>query len=112
MLAAPVLDRDVGEAALVEMRAELARYLLGILVGDQAHVDLHARLRRRDRLRVVAGPAGPDAGDVARGVEELCDLRVEAAAIAHEALRAVDRLQLRLLERDRLQVGELLLRRL
>src|SRR5438876_7987355 len=106
MLATPVLDRDVIEAAPVEMRAELALDLLGVLIRDEAHVDLHARLGRSDRLRVVAGPARPDPRDVAGRVEQLRDLRVGAAATADEALRAVDRLQLLLLERDRPEVPE------
>ena len=52
------------------MRPELLEHLIGVLVGDEAEVELGRRLRRENRLRARALVAGHDPGDVAGGQEK------------------------------------------
>src|SRR5439155_5714509 len=83
----------------------------GILVGDQAHVDLRESLGGRDRLHARIGPAGADARDVAGWLEGVRDLGLPTRAAPHELADRIDALDLLFLEGKGAKVLELLLGR-
>ena len=93
------------------MGANRLRDPSGILVGDQAHVDLRERLRGRDRLHARIGPSGADARDVAGWLEGVRDLGLPTCTASHELADRIDALDLLFLEGKGPEVLELLFAR-
>jgi len=83
-LGAEHLDRDASEAAGVEVAPKLGADVVGVLVGDEAEIDLGGGARRDDRLGALTLVAGSDPGDVRGGRE------VGTADIGHAAQEAVE----------------------
>ena len=108
MLATVDRHLHVLEAALVEVDTHRLRDPGGILVGDQAHVDLRERLGRRDRLHACIGPARADARDVAGWLEGVRDLSLPTRTASHELTDLIDALDLLFLEGKGTKVLELL----
>src|SRR5947209_3027693 len=93
-------DRDVSEAALVEMLPQQIADELGREVGHEPEVHLRARDGREDRLRALTLVAGAETADRARGLEEVALLERGPAQSADESVDPVDALPPGLIERQ------------